>query len=352
MIVKVRKAKANPCSKKGIDNHRASSRCECEKSCLGISGLFDENSTGTSDHKKKCPESEFIGCLDIEKYLIEHNLLRYESRERSGLDVLFNGIEKVHFLSADYLDIDNLGEIDKSDAELTIGEALNSYALKIEDQLYFDKDSEHDDESSLYIEESALGYIPANLGYGHSMSHDVFSAAPENLEGVVFNYLFKRGEFNKGSDDLYSLALSIRQRRDLVDDIKEVWPRYTEKRYQKNIKLINQIIQNKAPFWAKRFDLIWERLTPEQAEAIKAEYFYSEEEKPTQKELAAKIGIKLSSYKDRLKWAHKKIIKLFPEYEAVARRNFKKTQNTEKIAPLYQINKNGEKTLIPVRQRK
>ncbi len=92
--------------------------------------------------------------------------------------------------------------------------------------------------------------------------------------------------------------------------------------------------------------MLWKRLTPEQVEAIRSEYFYAEDEKPTQSELAARIGIKLSSYKDRLKWANKKIIKCFPEYKSEPRRN-KKVETDREPEPLYQILENGDRIQIP-----
>ncbi len=112
------------------------------------------------------------------------------------------------------------------------GEVQTSYSYEVDNQQIFDEEDESEElESNLYVEESALNYIPASLGYGHSMAHDIFASAPDNLEEVVFNYLYKRGEFNIGHDDLFAVARCIKQRRDLVKDIKEVWPRYTEKRY-------------------------------------------------------------------------------------------------------------------------
>jgi len=347
MTVKVRKADASPCSRKGKDNHKTSSRCECEKLCKALSWFKSQNCTGTIEYIRNESKSQFKGCFGIEEYLINNQLLRYDSKEKSGLDVLFNGIEKLHSLSADYLDIDNLGDLNSSNDDLTVGEAISSYSYEIDNQQFFDEEEENEElDSNLYIEESTLNYIPASLGYGYSMAHDIFVSAPDNLEEVVFNYLYKRGEFNIGHDDLFAVARCMKQRRDLVKDIKEIWPRYTEKRYLKNLDLINKIIEKKIPFWASRFDLLWKKLTPEQTEAIKSEYFYTENEKPTQKELAARVGIKLSSYKDRLKWANKKIIKCFPEYDPEPRRN-KKVKIDREPEPLYQILENGDRVQIP-----
>lgn len=345
--MRVRKADASPCARKGNDNHKSSNRCECEKLCKALSTFKQQTCIGTVDYNESGHNSSFKGCFDVEEYLIKNQLLRYDSKEKSGLDVLFNGIEKLHSLSADHLNIDNLGEVDYPDEELTVGEAIASYSYEIDNQQNFDEEEEAEElDPGLYVEESTLDYIPASLGYGHSMAHDIFASAPDNLDEVVFNYLFKRGEFSKDHDDLFAVARCIKQRRDLIKDIKEVWPRYTERRYLKCLELIDSIIKDKTPFWASRFELLWKELTAEQAEAIKAEYFYIEDEKPTQNELATRIGIKLSSYKDRLKWANKKIIKLFPEYEPEARRN-KRMEKERKLEPLYQILENGDRVQIP-----
>ena len=345
MLVRVRKAEAKPCVRKGKDNHRPNNRCECEALCKSFNGFKERTSTGTLKYIKNETEPLFKGCIEIEEYLIDNLLLRYDCKEKSGLDVLFNGIDKIHSLNASYLDIDNLGLTDIPDNDLTIGEALDSYTYEVENQLLDSLEDFEDQEPSLYIDECAFNYIPSSLGYGHSMAHDIFASAPESMDEVVFNYLFKRGEFERGSNDLYAVAKCVKQRRDLEEDIRVVWPRYTKKRYEKNLEIIKLITEQKAPFWASRFKTLWDKLTTEQEEAIRAEYFYEEDEKPTQKEIAKRLNIDLSSYKDRLFWANKKIVKLFPEYEPIARRTKKKTK-VSKPEPLYQILENGERIEI------
>ena len=54
---------------------------------------------------------------------------------------------------------------------------------------------------------------------------------------------------------------------------------------------------------------------------------------------------KIMFYKDRLKWANKKIIKLFPEYKPEPRRN-KKLEDEREPEPLYQILENGDRVQI------
>lgn len=41
-------------------------------------------SPGTELHKKLNPKSAFVGCHDVEKYLLQNNLIRYEPREKIG----------------------------------------------------------------------------------------------------------------------------------------------------------------------------------------------------------------------------------------------------------------------------
>ncbi len=351
MLVRVRKSNAKPCARKGKDNHKISNRCECEKLCESLFHFKANNSIGTTNHNNNLSISTFKGCEEVEKYLIDSKLIRYEAKEKSGLDVLFTGIEKLHSMGASCLEIDNLGETDFPDDELTVGEAINSSSYELDNNQLFEEVEEFEElelEPNLYIDESVLSFAPASLGYGHSMAHDIFACAPENLEEVAFNYLFKLGEFEKGPDDLIAVAKCIKQRRDLPKDIKQIWPKYTPKRFKKYQDAIEKIIKTKSPFWMIRFDEIWKKLSKPQAEAIRTEYFHSELEKPTQKESAKKLGISIASYQERLEWAYKKLEKLFPEFRREPRRNKNPKQRNSNIpAPLYQIIKNGDRIKIP-----
>lgn len=98
-ILKFRKAKAAPCGKKGADNHFLSNACECQAPCESRGGYLKNSSPGTSTYNQK-ENLNFPGCLEIEQGLLNENLLRYDDREISGLDVLFNGIEKIYDLNA------------------------------------------------------------------------------------------------------------------------------------------------------------------------------------------------------------------------------------------------------------
>lgn len=353
----VRKSEAKPCARKGKDNHKMSNRCECEKLCKSLFSFKTHSSIGTGNHNNSPTPNTFKGCEELEKYLIDNKLIRYDAKEKLGLDVLFSGLEKIQSVGASCFDLDNLGILDIPDNDLTVGESISSYSYEVDNNELLDEleeDEEYEElEPNLYIDESLLSFIPASLGYGHSMAHDIFACPPENLDEVAFNYLYKRGEFNKGTVDLIAVAICIKQKRDLPEDIKLIWPKYTQKRFEKYQAIIKNIIEEKSPFWISRFNEIWEKLSKPQADAIRSEYFYNEAEKPTQKVNAQRLGISIASYQERLDWAYKKLMKLFPEYDPKPRRNMNSKQLIKnKPAPLYQILENGERIEIPIPDKK
>lgn len=108
------------------------------------------------------------------------------------------------------------------------------------------------------------------------------------------------------------------------------------------------------PLWARKFNGIWDKLTKEQAEAFKLEWFYEAEEKPTQAQNAKALGISVDSYQERLEWAIKKIIKHYPEFTPLKRRSKAKEEEVIPPAPLYNVLPSGEKIQIelPVKQEK
>lgn len=108
------------------------------------------------------------------------------------------------------------------------------------------------------------------------------------------------------------------------------------------------------PSWAKRFNGIWDKLTKGQAEALKLEWFYDSDEKPTQAENAKALGISVDSYQERLEWAIKKIIKHYPELTPKKRRSKSQEEEFLPPAPLYEILPTGEKAQIgfPVKREK
>lgn len=188
-------------------------------------------------------------------------------------------------------------------------------------------------------------HLPSYLGYAQRFAHEMFSSAPQDIFESFFTSAFKKGAFEvlKGSlddlseegrleilksDDLLNVARCKLKMVDLPKDFKRLWPRYTPRRLEKYSEEANKILYRCMPFWARRFNKIWSRLTQAQAEVLRLEYFYEGDEKPTQKENAKKLGIQESSYKDRLEGAIKKVEKLYPEFERVRRRKSKpKTAN-------------------------
>lgn len=94
MVLKVRKQKASPCLKKGIDNHLVANLCEYASICKLNNDYLNS-------------KSEIYGlCLDTEIYLTENQQIRYELREMSGLEVLFDGIEKIYNLNSEIYNYD------------------------------------------------------------------------------------------------------------------------------------------------------------------------------------------------------------------------------------------------------
>ena len=368
----VRKSKGDPCKKKGKDSATRRKSCECLEICrfLGKGPEKEEEDEAKKRQKKRegayinakapaveryreqNPENGFNGCTELEQFLIDWQLLRYETQEKSGLQVLFKGIDKhttdcgldrIHGLTADHFNADNIEDF--SDDGMNLGETVLAYSHKensrnptlYEDRgesipNFFDKienitseeyGGEQGDErtrENMFIDEDMIATL-SSLGYGHSLAHELFSAAPDDLYEVVFNDLYRRGIFEQYDDkDLAKAATCVAQRRDWRKDIISIWPRYTKRRFESKKRLIKKIVDEQGPFWVKRFPLIWEKLTPAQIEAVKCEFFHGEMEKPSKPESAAKLGISVSSYQERLEWAYKKIAKLYPEFERVRRR--------------------------------
>ncbi len=130
------------------------------------------------------------------------------------------------------------------------------------------------------------------------------ACAPPNLEESFFETMYARGDFDQEHEDIQNLAACFYHRIDLPSEMKKIWPRYTEKRYQAAKNSIWAKVQKKMPPWAKKFFRIWDKLSESQSEASKLEWFYEEVEKPTQEENAKKVGISIASYQERLGWAY------------------------------------------------
>ncbi|MCY4643791.1 MAG: hypothetical protein OXB88_04160 [Bacteriovoracales bacterium] len=366
----MRKSKGAPCRKKGKDNAIRRNSCECLEVCRFLGkGLekkeedqpkkkegayIDAKSPAVERYREQNPESGFNGCTEVEQCLINWELLRYEAREPSGLEVLFKGIvkgtpdsglDRIQGLTADHFNADTIEDFGSD--EISLGETIfahshneNNHNPTLYDDRgesvpnFFDKienitSEGHEGEEegdrareNMFIDEDMIAAL-SSLGYGRSLAHELFSAAPDDLDEVVFNDLHRRGIFEQYDEDLVKAATCMAQKRDLRKDILPIWPRYTKRRFESKKRIIKKIIDERGPFWAKRFSLIWAKLTPAQIEAVKCEFFHGEQEKPSKLESAAKLGISVSSYQERLEWAYKKIAKLYPEFERVRRRRSK-----------------------------
>jgi hypothetical protein len=377
--MRVRLAKASPCKKKGMDNKLSSSGCECSKICHAANSYEHLDSKGTQTYLKSFPQTQFSSCTEVERFLIENKYIRYDSREMSGLDVLFNGIDKFRNLSADHLGLDDLGEEDIVNQDLSIADTMIQTRPYFEGNDLFDdrrteyqeidrteeQDPRHEYSSTLEQEnatrptikpmfsESVIASIAPLLGYGHSMSHDIFASAPNDLNEMVFDKLYAEGAFDK-CPDLKIVATIRKQGFSNPKILKSIWSRYTPKRLEKQNKIISSIMNGKAPSWAKKFNRIWKKLTPAQCDAIECEYFHGLDEKPTQYESAKKLGISISSYQERLEWAYVKLEKIYPEFERIERKKQKQPDSRFFTAqPVYEVClETGERDLIQMQMKK
>ena len=324
--MKVRKAKAQPCKRKGVDNSDFSDFCECFEKCQNLGGFLTSHARGTN-HFKKDTESKFEGCLTLEKSLIDHQQLRYDGRETTGLDVLFNGVKD----SQDFEplldgDSDEYKSLDFSDLD----KKLNRAAIK-----RLTKD---------------LDQTPKTLQMSGTSTNEILRLRPHDLRDAMLRYCWERGVFDSADRDTITTAyLMIKYKETLnFKVIQEIWPAYTDKAFQRHEKIVNKLIDQNFPDWAAKFESFMDSLTDDQREAISLEYFYNSCEKPSQEDLAAEIGIGVDAFKARLKLAYKKLESIYPEFERVSRRkkNIASTKTKKSVAPLYRII-NGERIEIP-----
>ncbi len=349
-IMKVRKQTARPCERKGVDNHLVQKSCELKAFCF------------KRQNKSSLHNVAFEICHKVEADLIESGLLRYELKESPGLEVLFDGIEKLQSLNDEILTSDDITEfelfalpqIESSNLE----ESTESFEL--EDGLKASRSKFRD---------NLLNSIPRYLGYSSSFAHEIFSLAPTNLFDSFFEKSFVRGDFDQvfevgddlgkdgirrvlQADDLLSAAYCMKNEIEDKKHLKRVWPRYSEARFDNLKKKIAEIVNKNMPKQFKKFDGAWSRLSKPQEEAILLEYFYEEAEKPTQKENAKRLTIEVSSYQDRLEGAFKHFEKHYPEFKRIRRRKTPtKNTNENPPPPLYEI-KDGKRYEIPHPKRK
>ena len=338
--MKVRAQVAKPCEKKG-DSIQGLSHCECLVSCKIQNGYLRPTSVGTV-HFLRSQKSAFEGCLGLEEKLIQKNLIRYETREVGGLEVLFEGVESVQNLNA---------EIFEEDGTPT---SIESFLDTTPDLLTDRRDNDRKLKRGSSKDESLRDYLPDALGFANSQVSAFFACAPENLKESFFQVMYSRGDFDFQSDDIQHLSTCLFHKIDPPDEIKKIWPRYTKTRYQDCLVKIWVLVHKKMPHWAKKFHRIWDNLTEPQVDALRLEWFYEDLEKPTQEENALKLGISIASYQERLEWAYKKIQQVYPELKRRRRKNTLKPKELVKPAPLYQVLSSGEKNQIdiPIMQKK
>ncbi|HXH76680.1 MAG TPA: hypothetical protein VNJ08_17045 [Bacteriovoracaceae bacterium] len=338
--MKVRVQVPKPCERKG-DSILGLSRCECLASCKKQNGYLRPTSTGTI-HFLRSQTSAFQGCLPLEDILIQENLIRYESREIGGLEVLFEGVESAQNLNS---------EIFEDDGTPT---SIESFLDTTPDLLTDKRDNDRKLKTASFSDKGLRNYLPDALGFAASSASAFFSCRPENVQDSFFQVMYARGDFDFKYEDIQNVATCLYHRIDVPQEIKKIWPRYTEKRHQETIAKIWVIVRKKMPFWAKRFGRIWDKLTTAQADALRLEWFYTTLEKPTQEESANKLGISVASYQERLEWAYKKLQELYPEFPRRRRKSSIPDEEVINPAPLYKVLPSGEKVQIefPVMQVK
>ena len=311
--MKVRPQVPKPCEKKG-DSIQGFSRCECLATCKKQNGYLRPTSKGTLQFL--CSQtSAFQGCLPLEESLIQENLIRYETREDTGLEVLFEGVEAVQNLNAEIFEDDE------------IPTSIESFLDTTPDLLTDKRDNDRNLKMASSTDAGLRDSLPDALGFATSSVSAFFSCPTENLQESFFQAMYARGDFEREADDIQNLATCFYHRIDLPNEIKKIWPRYTEKRYQITKNAIWAKVNKKMPLWAKKFYRIWDNLTQAQTDALMLEWFYDGFEKPTQEENAKKLGISIPSYQERLNWAYKKLQELypgrFPDFGERARRHLK-----------------------------
>lgn len=338
--MKVKQQIPKPCEKKG-DAIIGSSRCECLASCKNQRGYLHSESKGTLLYLGKT-SSPFNGCRPLEQSLIAENLIRYETREDSGFEVLFEGIESVQNLNSEIFDDDGTPT------------NLESFFNYIPDLLTDKRDNDRKLKKASHSDKVLKKLFPEALGIAHSSMAALWSPPPQNLKDSFFFTMYARGDFDRQSDDIQNVATCLYHGIDIPEAIKKIWPRYTDKRLKDSTAKIWALVHKRMPLWARKFNGIWDKLTKEQAEALRLEWFYETEEKPTQAENAKALGISVDSYQERLEWALKKILKHYPEFIPKKRRSKASRKKVIPPAPLYKVLPSGEKIQIefPIMQEK
>jgi hypothetical protein len=339
--LKVRKQTSKPCEKKGKNNHLPKWSCELRDICKARD--FEHSSI----------------CMKIEQELIDEGLLRYEIKEVTGLHVLFNGLSSIHNLNCESLSDEENIYYDNEYIEIP----LDSYYDSLDSDMV---ESEEESSTGGSIRDTLVGIraslsdqIGPKLGHSRNKSSEIFASAPKDLKESMLLKVIREGHFNPDYREISHETKSERIKRELKEDdiynvailllheiqdpviMKRLWSRYTPKRFERHKAYVLEVVHKNTPKWARKFDKSIKKLTIAQKEAIDLKHFYEGIEKTTDQESAQSLGIALSSYKDRLKGAYKKLSKLYPEFERARRRKKKKEVNEIPPAPCREIyNKN------------
>ena len=210
--MKEKKQVSSPCTKKGLGTGFSSSCCKCLPECKNLGGYAKLDSIGTLKYNVE-ENSNFIGCIEVDEFLIEHKLIRYHLRETTGLEVLFSGIEKIPSLylppdKYDLIKIINNPEHIHNEAEF-----LESISQG-EDSALFKANSESDLFSAELEDNGDLIFTSDRPGFSQSLSCDIFATRPTNLTDSFFRTLYARGLFTPKCINIENETLPYKRKRE------------------------------------------------------------------------------------------------------------------------------------------
>ena len=360
--MRTRKPVAKPCERNGEDNicrKNPARICRLktfptEKGCRGEyrSPMLSENQAQSDLVAFK--DSQFLGCQFVEEKLIDERLVRYDSREVTGLAVLFNGIEKIHDLNSSIFNQSNF-EVNQHDHETMQADETNQTFLRQTRNFRSTAESYppvlKDLKPKAEKEYDSRSLAPRFMEINPGIMADLWSSEPSDLKHATLTKCWREGAFEAEDFEVEITAYALMKKYAPDKIIDEIWGGVDSEKFKELKRRVMAITRKRAPDWAKRFDKFMKELKPNQKKVIKAEYFYTEEEKPSQKVLSARISMSEDNYKYHLKQATRVLERIYPEYQKRVRRRKKSSQKEERKAnnplPLYRVSADGEKTLIP-----
>ena len=288
--MKVRKSIPNPCQRKGEDNQHLLKECECRAECKTLGGYLNPDSKGTIAFKKQnkskkiSKKFQFNGCQQIEGLLIDNYELRYDGREVTGLEVLFNGIEQIqdyrgstHFYTYTSNDV--------NDHSTNIENAMIHKHMK-KNHLYQSSDPNGAEASKTRF----LTEMPKELQINTNKMAEIWSSKPKDILDAMLRTCWSKGVFETGTEELVRTAYIMMKHIEIPEVIEQIWPKFDKEKFKAHEKLVWALVKKNMPVWAKKFKGFLKALTKEQKEAIELEWFYPDDEKPTQADLAATLG--------------------------------------------------------------